>query len=112
MYFLKNKIRFTTFPFSGSEICLGYENRMLISKKCLVSQNTTSIVCIFISFKPTTCFGPHSWVITGHKRKLRKVSNVSHKISYINLKFNKISLSFFLLTVIIASFKIVKTQTV
>jgi len=48
MYFLKNKIGLTTFRFSGSEICLGYENRMLIKNKCLVSQNTTSIVCIFI----------------------------------------------------------------
>ena len=51
--------------------------------------------------------GPSS----GHKHKLRKLHNVSYKISYIDLKFNEIS-SFFLLIVIIASFKIVKSQTV
>jgi len=36
--------------------------------------------------------GPSS----GHKLKLRKLYNVSHKISYIDLKFNEFSLSFIL----------------
>ena len=44
--------------------------------------------------KVTTCFGPCYWAnIRSQVRnlKLRKLYNVSHKISYINLKFNEIS---------------------
>ena len=44
--------------------------------------------------------------------QIEEAIHVSHKISYIDLKFHEISLSFFLLIVIIAIFKIVKSQTV
>jgi len=64
--------------------------------KVLVSQNVTNIVRNLFHLRwryvSAHIFGPSS----GHKRKLRKLYNVSHKISYIDLNFNEIS-SFFLL---------------
>ena len=41
----------------------------------------------FISFKVMTCFGPISGPYSGHKRKLTKLYNVSHKISDIYIYY-------------------------
>ena len=49
----------------------------------------------FIYSKVTTRFGPYSGPSSGRKmNSLRKLYNVIYKIMYIDLKLNKISLSF------------------